>query len=125
MDLLLTGKHVEIADDERALAQKFADKLNADYVKLSSLRMVLGGERGMRSCEALLNGNNVSLNASAKAETAAAAIAATYEKLDKQMRRFLTKIQDRSVSANPVLKEKIWASADLKKANDDEAEIFE
>ncbi|MCQ2396436.1 MAG: HPF/RaiA family ribosome-associated protein [Lentisphaeria bacterium] len=125
MEFLLSGKHVEIADEERELAQKLADKLSSDYVKLSTLRMVLGSERGMKSCEALLNGNNVSLNASAKADSALAAIAATYEKLNKQMRRYLTKIQDRSISANPILKEKIWASADLKQANDAEADIFD
>lgn len=125
MELLLTGKHLEISEEERNLAQKLADKLSADYVKLSTLRMVLGGERGMKTCEALLNGNNVSLNASSKAESSLAAISATYEKLDKQMRRYLTKTQDRSVSANPVLKEKIWASADLKAENDTDADIFD
>ena len=125
MEFLLSGKHVEIADEERELAQKLADKLSSDYVKLSTLRMVLGSERGQKSCEALLNGNNVSLNASAKADSALAAIAATYEKLNKQMRRYLNKIQDRSVSANPLLKEKIWASADLKLVNDDEVDIFD
>lgn len=125
MELLLTGKHLEISEEERNLAQKLADKLSADYVKLSTLRMVLSGERGMKTCEALLNGNNVSLNASSKAESSLAAISATYEKLDKQMRRYLTKIQDRSVSANPVLKEKIWASADLKAENDTDADIFD
>lgn len=125
MEFLLTGKHVEIADEERELAQKLADKLSSDYVKLSTLRMVLGSERGLKSCEALLNGNNVSLNASAKADSTLAAIAATYEKLNKQMRRYLTKIQDRSISANPILKEKIWASADLKQENDEEADLFD
>ncbi len=125
MDLLLTGKHVEIAEDERALAQKLADKLSADYAKLSTLRMVLGSERGLKSCEALLNGNNVSLNASAKADTTLAAIAGTFEKLDRQMRRFLNKIQDRSVSSNPLLKEKIWASADLKLDDETETDLFD
>ncbi|MCQ2403496.1 MAG: ribosome-associated translation inhibitor RaiA [Lentisphaeria bacterium] len=125
MELLLTGKHVEIKDDARAVAQKLADKLSADYAKLSTLRMVLSAERGLNSCEALLNGNNVNLSASAKADSIPAAIAAVYDKLDKQMRRYLNKIQDRSVSGDPALKEKIWASADLKLENDAEAEIFE
>ena len=116
---------MEIKDDVRTVAQKLADKLSADYAKLSTLRMVLSTERGLNSCEALLNGNNVNLSASAKADSIPAAIAAVYDKLDKQMRRYLNKIQDRSVSADPALKEKIWASADLKLEDDAEAEIFE
>ena len=125
MELILTGKRVEIKDDMREVAQKAADRLSADYAKLSTLRMVLSSERGLEFCEALLNGNNVNLNASAKAESIPAAIAAVYDKLDKQMRRYLNKIQDRSISADPALKQKIWASADLKLENDAEAEIFE
>ena len=30
MELLLTGKHLEISEEERNLAQKLADKLSAD-----------------------------------------------------------------------------------------------
>ena len=97
LELLLTGKHVEPTDEEQALAKRLADKLDADYTKLSTLRMVLDTERGKFSCEALLNGKHVNLNASAKADSLAAALYAVYDKLDKQMRKYLTKVQERSI----------------------------
>ncbi|MGN0866804.1 MAG: HPF/RaiA family ribosome-associated protein [Oligosphaeraceae bacterium] len=125
LELLLTGKRLEIPEEERALAQRLADKLDADYTKLTSLRMVLDSERGRVHCEALLNGKHVRLNASSKADSLGAAISATYDKLDKQMRRYLTKVQERSIAADPELKEKIWASADLKDEDEKDAELFD
>ena len=125
MELILSGKHLEIEDTDRALAQKLADQLAADYQKLNSLRMVLSAEHGRAKAEATLTGKNTSLNASAVADSFPVAITAACEKLDKQMRRFLEKLQDRSMQADPKLKEKIWTSSDLKKEDEDEAEIFD
>ena len=125
MDLLMTGKHVEIDPADREAAQKLADKLAADFEKLTSLRITLSSERGRMKAEARLAGKHINLIASSEADKYGVAIAGCYDKLDKQMRRYLEKIQDRSVAADPKLKEKIWKSADLKKPNDTEAEIFD
>lgn len=124
MELILSGKHLEIDDSDRALAQKLADQLAADYVKLNSLRLVLSADHGQAKVEANLNGKNTSLNASAVADSFPVAITAAVEKLDKQMRRYLEKLQDRSTQADPQLKEKIWTSTDLKKEVEDE-DIFD
>lgn len=125
MELLLTGKHIEIAPEDRAAAQTLADKLSADYQKLTSLRLVFSEERGRKLVEARLAGKQVNLNASADASAFGAAVAAAFDKLDKQMRRYLEKVQDRSVAADPELKERIWSSSDLKLPDDAEAEIFD
>lgn len=124
MELILSGKHLEIDESDRALAQKLADQLAADYVKLNSLRLVLSADHGQAKVEANLNGKNTSLNASAVADSFPVAITAAVEKLDKQMRRYLEKLQDRSTQADPQLKEKIWTSTDLKKEVEDE-DIFD
>ena len=124
MELILSGKHLEIEDSDRALAQKLADQLAADYVKLNSLRLVLSADHGQAKAEANLSGKNTSLNASAVADSFPVAITAAVEKLDKQMRRYLEKLQDRSTQADPQLKEKIWTSTDLKKEVEDE-DIFD
>lgn len=119
MELLLTGKHIEIAPADRAVAEEYAKKLSADYEKLNSLRLVLSEERFQMTAEAHLAGKHVALNASATAESYSAAITACYFKLDKQMRRYLEKVQDRSIAADPELKEKIWQSIDLELAADE------
>ena len=124
MELILSGKHLEIEDTDRALAQKFADQFAADYAKLNSLRMVLSAEHGQAKAEATLTGKNVSFNASSIADSVPVAISAVAEKLDKQMRRYLERLQDRSMQADPQLKEKIWISSDLKKEGEDE-DIFD
>ena len=124
MELILSGKHLEIEDTDRALAQKFADQFAADYVKLNSLRMVLSAEHGQAKAEATLTGKNVSFNASATADSVPVAITAAAEKLDKQMRRYLERLQDRAIQADPQLKEKIWISSDLKNGEDD-TDIFD
>ncbi len=125
MDLQLTGKHIEIDPADRALAQELADKLAQDYEKLTSLRMVFSGERGKVLVEGYLAGKNVQLNATCTADRYAPAISGCVDKLDKQMRRYLTKIQDRSIAADPQLKEKIWSSQELRNTDDGEADIFE
>lgn len=124
MELILSGKHLEIEDTDRALAQKLADQLAQDYVKLNSLRLVISAEHGQAKAEATLTGKNTSLNASAVADSVPVAITAAAEKLDKQMRRYLERLQDRSMQADPQLKEKIWTSSDLKNGAEDDEDIF-
>lgn len=125
MELMLTGKHIEIAPEEREYAEKLAAGLGGDFEKLSSLRMVVSSERGRAKCEAVLNGKNVNFNASCIGSSVKVTIGGCVEKLGKQMRRYLERIQDRSIQADPALKDKIWSSSDLKLDNDLEAEIFE
>ena len=122
MELQLTGKHAEIQAEERALAEKLAERLAADYEKLNSLRIVLSVDHGKACAEANLTGKHVTLNASCNADSTAASLTGCVDKLDRQMRRYLERIQDRSVTADPKLKEKIWQSADLKKPGDEEDE---
>jgi putative sigma-54 modulation protein len=116
MELQLTGKHMDIDAADREFAQKLADKLAADYGKLTSLRMVVASERGKMVAEAHLTGKHVNLNAGCTADKVGVALQGCVDKLDKQMRRYLERVQDRSVAADPQLKEKIWNRADLELA---------
>jgi len=120
MELLLTGKQYTIEQEQRDLCQKLADRLAADYVKLNSLQVVISKERGWYLCDAHLTGKNISLNATSKATDLNAAINKYYEKLDKQMRRYLERIQELSVKSDAKAKERIWTSTELKDAGDDD-----
>lgn len=124
MEVLLSSKHIEIEPADKELAETLGAKLAADYEKLSTLRMVFSQERNWQIVEAHLNGKNVNINASARTDKFSVSIAAVMDKLDKQMRRYLERIQDLSVKADPAAKEKIWTSEDLKQGAS-EAAIFE
>ena len=126
MELQITGKHLDVKPEHRELAEKIAARLDEDYDKLSSLRLVLSAEQKEKvTVVANLAGKHINLNASCTAEKFAQAIPGCYDKLDKQMRRYLERIQDRSVQADPALKEKIWKSAALKATDDSDTDIFE
>ncbi|MFA6929484.1 MAG: HPF/RaiA family ribosome-associated protein, partial [Lentisphaeria bacterium] len=90
-----------------------------NYAKLNSLRLVLSKERNWQIADAVLNGKNISLVAKGKSTDMCVSIANVFEKLDKQLRRYLEKIQDHSVKPDPVAKEKIWTSEELKEDQDD------
>ncbi|MFA6815563.1 MAG: HPF/RaiA family ribosome-associated protein [Lentisphaeria bacterium] len=119
MELIISVKHYDLSETDRKLAHDLADKLAEDYGKLNTLRMVMSTERNWYIVDALLNGKNVSLNAKARSTSMGASISNAIEKLDKQMRRYLEKVQDLSIKPAPQMKAKIWTSDELKKDVDD------
>ncbi len=119
MDLLISGKHFEIDAELRQIAESSAARLEEGYAKLSSLRLVLSKERNWQIAEAILNGKNISLVAKAKSNDIRLSITNVIEKIDKQLRRYMEKIKDNAVKPDPITKDKIWTSAELKEEQDD------
>jgi len=119
MELIISGKHFEIDDELRQIAETSAARLEESYAKLSSLRLVLTKERNWQIADAVLNGKNISLVAKAKSNDIRISITNVLEKLDKQLRRYIEKVKDNSVKPDPVTKEKIWTSAELREEQDD------
>jgi putative sigma-54 modulation protein len=119
MELIISGKHFEIDADLRQIAETSAAKLEESYAKLSSLRLVLSKERNWQIADAVLNGKNISLVAKAKSSDIRISITNVLEKLDKQLRRLKSKIKANAVKADPITKDKIWTSAELKEEQDD------
>ena len=119
MELIISGKHLEIDAELRQIAETAAAKLEENFAKLSSLRLVLSKERNWQIADAVLNGKNISLVAKAKSSDIRVSIANVFEKLDKQLRRYMEKIKENSVKADPITKEKIWTSAELREEQDD------
>lgn len=119
MELIISGKHFEIDDELRQIAETSAARLEESYAKLSSLRLVLSKERNWQIADVILNGKNISLVAKAKSNDIRVSITSVFEKLDKQLRRYMEKIKDNAVKPDPITKEKIWTSAELKEDLDD------
>jgi len=121
MDINISAKHVEVDDEIKAKANELAQRLASDYPnqKISSVRVLFAAERAFRIVEVLVNAKNLSLHAAAKLDDTSASLASAFAKLDVQMGRYLSKIRESAVKADPKLKDKIWRSTDLKEENDD------
>ena len=115
MNVEFTTKHVEVEDEIKAKAQTMMDRFVADYPnqKITSARILFSAERSFQIVEILVNAKNLNLQAAAKLENFHAALARAFEKLDTQMSRYLNKMRDASVKADPALKNKIWKSTEL------------
>ncbi|NMA43686.1 MAG: ribosome-associated translation inhibitor RaiA [Oligosphaeraceae bacterium] len=124
MELIVSGvKHFEVGADLQRMAEEAANKLEESYVKLSSLRLVLNKQRNWHTADAVLNGKNISLVAKARSNDIRISINEVFEKLDRQMRRYIEKIKDISTKADQEAKDKIWTSAELADADEIEFEL--
>lgn len=122
MEVIISAKHIETDEALKAQAEELADKLSESYKnqKLTSIRFLFSLERNWQIADALLNGKHLTLHATARTNDLRISLANVIDKLDKQLRRYLERIQDNSTKADPVAKQKIWTSAELREAGDDD-----
>lgn len=119
MEISITSKHFEIDDDLRAFTESQAAKVGEEFEnpRLNSVKVMFTKEHNWVLATVNVTGKNINLNAKAKADAnAKAAVATAIERIVTQLRRYLDKIQDASVKADPAMKEKIWTSQDLSTA---------
>ena len=121
MEVTISARHLVLEDELKEKASSLGNRFAADYPnqKVSSVRIHFSAERNWQVVEVLVNAKSLSLHAAAKANAAQAALAAAFEKVATQMERYLQKVRAASVKPDPVAKEKIWRSTDLKENGDD------
>ena len=122
MKIDFSAKKVEVEEAVKAKAQEQLDKFVAEFSsqKITSARIHFSAERNFQIVEIQLNAKNLSLHAAAKQDNIHAALAKAFDKLNTQMSRYLNKIRDTSVKADPALKDKIWKSSELTEDADNE-----
>lgn len=122
MKIEFTTKKIEVEEAIKTKAQTLMDRFVADYPnqKITSARVLFSAERNWQIVEILVNAKNLNLHAAAKLENMHASLARAFEKLDTQMSRYLNKIRDVSVKADPEMKDRIWQSTDLTEDADNE-----
>ncbi len=94
MEIIVSGRHLEVDETLRAYAEDKLAKLELEYPKLTSARVVASSERGWQIVEAHLNGKHLSLNAKGRSKELTVSIDAAVEKLDKQLRKHLERLHD-------------------------------
>ena len=94
MEIIVSGRQLDVDAPLRAYAEAKVAPLTAEYGKLTSVRLVLSEERGRHIAEGHVCGKHVTLNASARAQTAAEAVDEVFDKLERQLRKHVERIHD-------------------------------
>lgn len=116
MEKNISSKHYEVDDELRAYTEEQIDRVVAEFEnpKLNSVKVIYSSERNWLIASVNVTGKNISINAKAKTDSnPKAAVNTAIDRIITQLRRYLDKIQDASVKADPKTKEKIWTSEDL------------
>lgn len=95
MELIISGRHdVEIDQTIRGYIEERVGKLAEEYPKLTSARIVLEYERHWHLVEAHINGKQVTLEAKAKSRDFMVSTDTVVEKLERQLRKHLERMQN-------------------------------
>jgi putative sigma-54 modulation protein len=93
MEIIISGRHLDVSTDLKAYAEEKLAALGTDYSKLTTARMVLEMERSWHLAEAHINGKGVDMEATARTRDMYTSIDEAVAKLEKQLRRYLDKVQ--------------------------------
>ncbi len=97
MEKIIAGRHQNLGENLKAYIYGELDKIENEYNKLTSARVVLDHQKNIFYTEVILHGKNISIEAKSKEPTQRQSIDGAIEKADKQLRKFLSKLKDKHI----------------------------
>ena len=98
MEIIISGRHLlEVDDDIKSYTEEKMRKLENEYPRLISARVVMDLERSWRVVEGHVHANHLNLDAKAKSQNVYTSIDGVVDKLERQLRRYLEKVQNHHV----------------------------
>ena len=94
MDVIISGRHLEIDGSIRTYVQEKLTKIESEFPKLITARVVVDSERNWRVVEIELHGKHLTLVAKAKSPDVFVSIDDAVKKLEKQLRKHLERLQE-------------------------------
>lgn len=122
MDVIISGRHVEVDDSIKAHAEERMLRLSKEYPKLTSARVVIDHERSWQVVEVHVNGKHLTLDAKATTRDVLISIDAAADKLEKQLRKHLERMQEHRTDKELAAADTESADADQRDDDDDDRE---
>jgi len=94
MEKIISSRHFELDDVARAYVLDELTKLESEYQKLTSVRVVLDMQKSRYLTEVVLRGKNVEIEAKGEAKELRAAIDEVLAKTHAQLRKYLDRVHD-------------------------------
>ncbi|MCL2025824.1 MAG: ribosome-associated translation inhibitor RaiA [Leptospirales bacterium] len=95
MNIIVTGRHITVADGIREYAEKKINKLEIYFTQTVNVRVILSLEKIDRTAEIIINGDGAQFYGKESGETFFAAIDMLVAKIDGQIVRYKNKNQPR------------------------------
>ncbi len=97
MEKIIAGRHQNLGENLKQYIYNELDKIESEYKKLTSARVVLDHQKNLFYTEVILHGKNISIEAKSKELSQRKSIDNALEKTDKQLRKFLSKLKDKHI----------------------------
>ena len=111
MQVTITGQHLEITDALRDYVNEKMDRVQRHFDHVTKTQVVLHVEKTRHIAEGNLSAKGTMINANGEAEDMYAAIDQMIDKLDRQVRRYKTKIRDHHQNGGALKQQEIIDSA--------------
>ena len=118
MEVIVSARHFEIGDELRRYAETKVTELEVEHTKLTTARVVMEVQRNCHQAEIHLNGKHLDLVATSRTDDMYVSLDGAVDKLAKQLRRHLEKLQDHRVKEDA----KFEAIEEAAEEEDDEEE---
>jgi len=103
MEIIISSRqHVQIDQSIKTFIKDKLQRFTEEYHKLNNARIVIGQERSWFTVSIHIQGKNLALDAKAKDTDILQAIDAATQKVLKQLRKYVDKIQDHRVTKEPI-----------------------
>jgi putative sigma-54 modulation protein len=94
MSIIISVRSGNISDTLKEYAEKKAQVIIEDYSKITSVRVILDTQKSRYKAEVIMRGKNINIEADQESYDMYDSIDTAMDKISKQLRRHLDKIQD-------------------------------
>jgi putative sigma-54 modulation protein len=96
MEKIISGRHCDLTAKTKEHILHGLDRIESEYSKLTSARVVVDHQRQHHKVEVILHGKQIDIEAEAREENLWAAIDAASDRTERQLRKHLDKVQNHS-----------------------------
>lgn len=127
MDLMISGRNFDVTDELKAHVGDRIGRLEREYSKLINAQVVMELVRNWNVATVHVQGKNVHLDASSRTQDMYVSVDDAVSKAEKQLRRYLDKVQDHHLRGRGAPAEESSAEEDIEEADLDEEleEVYE
>ncbi|MCF7792216.1 MAG: ribosome-associated translation inhibitor RaiA [Victivallales bacterium] len=99
MSIIVSVRNGSISDTLKSYAEQKAQTIINEYSKITSVRVIMDTQKSRYKAEIILRGKNIDIEAENESYDMYESVDIAAEKVDKQLRRHLDKIQDHNKPA--------------------------